>query len=217
MRRAAFIYKYYKTKQKRQQLKLAQPAQLLEAGSLTGFAQGDNTNSRPKCKEFLLVTGLQAILHCRSRASKHKTDFPQEKPVPLRKLRLKILLPLNPPPASTWLLPAWPTLNMQLLRPLKRFYSIPGPCSAFAHSWNKKACFAARAQCVPWAKMAPWRMHYGGAACTTFEFCFPYTAPPTYTLACSYFAIFAHAETMSSPGVEPGLSRPQRDVPTTRR
>ena len=36
-------------------------AHLLEAGSLTGFAHGDRTNSRPKCKEFLLVTGLQAV------------------------------------------------------------------------------------------------------------------------------------------------------------
>ena len=35
-------------------------AHLLEAGSLTGFAHGDRTNSRPKCKEFLLVTDLQA-------------------------------------------------------------------------------------------------------------------------------------------------------------
>ena len=38
-------------------------AHLLEAGSLTGFAHGDRTQleSRPKCKEFLLVTGLQAV------------------------------------------------------------------------------------------------------------------------------------------------------------
>ena len=36
-------------------------AHLLEAGSLTGFAHGDRTNSRPKCEEFLLVTGLQAV------------------------------------------------------------------------------------------------------------------------------------------------------------
>ena len=38
-----------------------QQVELLEAGSLTGFAHGDRTNSRPKCKEFLLVTGLQAV------------------------------------------------------------------------------------------------------------------------------------------------------------
>lgn len=31
------------------------------AGSCTGFAHGDRTNSRPWCKEFLLVTGLQAV------------------------------------------------------------------------------------------------------------------------------------------------------------
>ena len=31
-----------------------------EAGSLTGFAHGDRTK-RPKCKEFFLVTGLQAV------------------------------------------------------------------------------------------------------------------------------------------------------------
>ena len=36
-------------------------AHLLEAGSLTGFARGDRTNSRPKCKEVLLVAGLQAV------------------------------------------------------------------------------------------------------------------------------------------------------------
>ena len=36
-------------------------AHLLEAGSLTRFADGDRTNSRPKCKEILLVTGLQAV------------------------------------------------------------------------------------------------------------------------------------------------------------
>ena len=36
-------------------------AHLLEAGSLTGFAHRDRTNSRPKGKECLLVTGLQAV------------------------------------------------------------------------------------------------------------------------------------------------------------
>ena len=36
-------------------------AHLLEAGSLTGFAHGDRTHARPKGKEFLLVTGLQAV------------------------------------------------------------------------------------------------------------------------------------------------------------
>ena len=30
-------------------------AHLLEAGSLAGFAHGDRTNSRPKCKEALVV------------------------------------------------------------------------------------------------------------------------------------------------------------------